>query len=213
MLKINKNLIIILVTILIIMGGIIYYFYTNNTEQDIDFLYLEEDSTEENNIQNNEVKIEEIIEKSQIIVHITGEVVNRGIVKLEEKSRIIDAIEAAGGTTKDADLTKINLAFVLSDGQKIYIPSINDKEIKEYVTEGSGETIKQESNSLNKSININTATSEQLQKLPGIGESIANKIIAYRNSNGKFKKIEDLKNVSGIGEAKFNNIKEYIYVK
>ena len=211
MLKINKKQMIILLIITIFVGFIIYYFYINYNEDNSDFLYLEE-NIEEINVENNEIKVEENIVINEIVIHITGQVVNSGIVKLKENSRIIDAIEAAGGVTSDADLNKINLAFILSDGQKVYIPSVDDEEVKGYVLEGSGESLEEEGE-LGQSVNINTATSQQLQKLPGIGESIANRIISYRNSNGKFEKIEDLKNVSGIGEAKFNNIKEYICVK
>ena len=211
MLKISKNQVVILIIILMLIGGVVYYLYNNNSEDDMDFLYLEENIVEEENLQNNQ--IQETMEEAEIVVHITGQVVNNGIVKLKENSRIIDAIEAAGGATLDANLSKINLAFALSDGQKVYIPSIDDEDEKEYVTKGSGETVSEENNSINQSININTATSQQLQELPGIGEAIANRIIAYRNLNGKFEKIEDIKNVSGIGEAKFNNIKDYICVK
>lgn len=149
-------------------------------------------------------------EESEIIVHITGQVVNQGIVKLAEGTRVIDAIEAAGGATPEADLSKINLAYMLEDGMKLYIPSVNDENNIEYISNSSG--VDSTKNSEIK-VNINTATSEELQKLPGIGSSIANRIITYRKENGKFSKLEDLKNVSGIGEAKFNNIKSYIYIK
>lgn len=151
-------------------------------------------------------------EKVEIVVHITGQVVNQGIVKLEEGSRVIDAIEAAGGATPEANLAKINLAYLLEDGMKLYVPSVNDKEEEEQNLSSS--TNEQSGN--NKQVlkvNINTATSEELQKLPGIGEAMASRIITYRKENGKFSKSEDLKNVSGIGDAKFNNIKGYIYVK
>lgn len=145
-------------------------------------------------------------------MHVTGQVVNQGIVKLKEGSRVINAIEEAGGVTPQADLTKINLAYLLEDGMKLYVPSINDKQEEEYVS--SSNTNRQSANSKQTlRININTATNEELQKLPGIGEAMASRIITYRKENGKFTKIEDLKNVSGIGEAKFNNIKNYIYIK
>lgn len=145
-------------------------------------------------------------------MHVTGQVVNQGIVKLKEGSRVINAIEEAGGVTPQADLTKINLAYLLEDGMKLYVPSINDKQEEEYVS--SSNTNRQSANSKQiLRININTATNEELQKLPGIGEAMASRIITYRKENGKFTKIEDLKNVSGIGEAKFNNIKNYIYIK
>lgn len=214
MLKINKKQIIILLIILVLVVSGIYYFYTNFEQSSMDYLYLEENVIGEENIESNEIDIQED-NIEEIVVHITGQVMQCGIVRLKENSRIVDAIEAAGGVTAEADLNKINLAFVLSDGQKVYIPSINDEEEKEIVTQGSGEEVSKENGGLEQSININinTATTEQLQKLPGIGEAIANRIISYRNSNGKFENIEDLKNVNGIGEAKFDNIKDYICVK
>lgn len=199
MTKNYKQILIICGLIVIIIVCIVIYFYQNEEE---DYSYLQISNDIEVNI------IEE--PKAQIVVHITGQVVNNGIVKVEEGARIIDAIEAAGGATAEADLSKINLAYLLEDGMKIYVPSINDEADFGSVTSSSG--VSESSKEVLK-VNINTATSEELQKLPGIGESIANRIITYRKENGKFNKIEDLKNVSGIGEAKFNNIKSYIFVK
>lgn len=159
--------------------------------------------------ENKEEKKEE--ETQEIVIHITGQVVNQGIVKLKEGARVIDAIEAAGGTTKDADLSKINLAYMLEDGIKIYVPSINDTE--ESYSQSNLSGIGNTSNNKALRININTATAIDLEKLPGIGSSIASRIVSYRNENGKFSSIDGLKNVSGIGESKFNNIKAYVYVK
>ncbi len=177
------------------------YFYLNKDE---DYSYLE--------VSNEEAQVNNVVEEKveEIVVHITGQVVNQGIVKLAEGARVIDAIEVAGGTTPEADLSKINLAYMLEDGIKIYVPSVNDKEDAEHT---SSTSITTSNNNKTLKVNINTATSSELEKLPGIGTSIANRIITYRKENGKFSKIEDLKNVSGIGEAKFNNIKSYIYVK
>ena len=163
----------------------------------------------------------------KIIVHISGEVVSPGVISLEEGARIVDAINMADGVTEEADLSKVNLAYVLEDAQKIYIPNINEKEEKEIVEnmeDGvviSGSGINDENNSSsgnnskngNVKININTADIKELQKLSGIGESIALRIVTYRKENGKFNSIEDLKNVSGIGENKFNKIKNNIFVK
>lgn len=142
-------------------------------------------------------------EEEEINIHIIGEVKYPGIVILKTGQRIIDAIDAAGGETEEADLNKINLAQLLSDGDKIYVPSINDNEIEEY----------KDTTSRSSTVNINTATLEELTSLPGIGESTAQRIIDYRKQNGKFKNIDDLKKVSGIGESKFNNLKEKITAK
>ena len=141
----------------------------------------------------------------------------------------IKAISYVSEKTEDADLSKVNLAYIIEDGVQIYIPSIaetarigKNEEGKEneiqYIREGAGEgiileTASQENNNEKQiKVNINTANLEKLQTLPGVGESTAKKIIEYRDKNGKFTKIEDIKNVSGIGESKYNNIKEYIFV-
>ncbi len=158
--------------------------------------------------------------EGKIAVHITGEVGKNGILVLPEGARIADAIEAAGGAKKEADLDEVNLAYELQDGQKIYIPNKKDKEKAEkkaYITSGSGNNvIVQDENSNkgeSKKVNVNTANQSELETLPGIGPSIASRIIEYREKNGKFQKIEDLQNVKGIGDAKFGNVKEYVVVQ
>ncbi len=177
------------------------------------------DSDEKNVLVENEV-VEEV---KQITVHIMGQVSNPGVVILMEGSRVIDAINAAGGMLEEVDMSKINLAYVLEDGQKIYIPSTKEKERDTYITKENGNNVitggKSESVNAGKTkegkmmININTATQAELEQLPGIGAAIASRIVSYRNENGSFKNLEDIKNVSGIGNAKFNNIKNYISVK
>ena len=138
---------------------------------------------------------------------------NQGVVKLKEGSRVIDAIEAAGGETENADLSLINLAYMLQDGEKIYVPSTEDKENMD--NELFLDSIKLENKNSVKSlkVNINTASAEEFESIPGIGQTIASRIVLYRSENGKFKNIEDIKNVSGIGESKYNDIKNYIYIK
>ena len=155
--------------------------------------------------------------EGKIIVHITGEVKNTGILVLKEEARIADAIESAGGATEEADLNKINLAYTLKDGQKIYIPNKEDEENIAYITEGSGNNVSVENGDESEmkekiKININTASQAELEELPGIGEAIASRIIEHREENGRFNKIEDLLNVKGIGDAKFAEIKEYVVV-
>lgn len=163
-----------------------------------------EETLDEDKVVYNEV--------SKIKVHITGEVNNEGIVELNEGARIDDAIKVAGNVTSLADLSKVNLAYELSDGQKVYIPSKNE-EIDEYASFEAGEDVLEESEVSQGKININVADSSALQTINGVGESLANKIIAYRDANGKFKSVEELKNVSGIGEKKFEDIKEKVVVK
>lgn len=161
--------------------------------------------------ENEDVK-EKDIEKEKIKIHVIGEVQNIGVIELDEGARISDIIEAAGGSTENADLSKVNLAYEVEDGQKVYIPSINDERVEQYVTNGSGEGIIEEETKKGL-VNINTATQTELETLPGIGPSTALKIITYREENGKFKSIEDIKNIPGIGDSKFENIKDFIYVK
>lgn len=150
-------------------------------------------------------------ETAKIIVDIGGEVVSPMVVELEEGSRVGDAIEAAGGVTENADLTDINRAAFVEDGEKIYIPSA---EIEGEDGEGDGEvssSVRQTGRSDGR-ININTADSAQLQELDGIGPATAQKIIDYRKENGRFSSIEDIKNVSGIGDKSFEKIKDRIKV-
>lgn len=204
----KKQWIILIFIIVIIIGVVGYYLYTNF--QQISYENLEDDEFEEEIIENEIVKEE--VEK--IVVHIAGAVRKEGIVELNDGARIVDAINKAGGLNENADLSKVNLAFIISDGQKIYIPFIGEE--AEISTE-SGENVIQGNNndggSNNSLVNINTANLSQLIELPGIGNSTAQKILDYRNENGKFKSIEDIKNVSGIGDSKFNNIKNFITVK
>lgn len=164
----------------------------------------------ENNTKENEGS------KELVIVHITGAVKTPGIVKLPEGARIEDAIDKAGGLTEDADISDVNLAYVLEDGIKIKIPTISEEKNEEIIINSSGEGIVEKeisNNSENKIININKANETDLQTLPGIGASLAGRIVEYRNSNGKFNEIEDIKNVSGIGDSKYENIKNLICVK
>ena len=159
--------------------------------------------------------IEETEEKN-IFVHIAGCVQKEGMLELSSNSRIADAIEKAGGLTQDADLSDINLAYILEDGMKIYIPNQNERQENNEITENIPNTATMQIQDTNKKqdvININTATQEELDTLPGIGPATAIKIIEYRKENGKFKQKEEIKEVSGIGEAKYEKIKEYISVK
>lgn len=215
MLNLSKKQLIILVAI----GGVIifvigYYLYTttsNESYEQLDIISEEKDDKNKANVENEQ--------EEMIVVHIAGEVKNPGIVKIKEGARIADIIEEAGGLTQNANITNINLAYIIEDGQKITIPSKEEKvEIDQegYIQTENGEGIINEAQGVsnkNQAVNINKATKEELQTLQGIGESTAEKIITYRKENGNFKQIEDIKNVPGIGDAKYENIKDKISVK
>ena len=201
----NKKQKIILICIIIIMCMVILYYIISKTETRD---YEEFEISEENETtQETENQVEDNI----IIVHVSGEVNKPGIIELKEGSRIADAIEKAKGSTEYADLSKINLAYEIKDGQKINIPSKNEI-IEVYIEEEAGENVI-ENEIKNSKVNINTALQTELETLTGIGPSTALKIIEYRKENGEFKAIEDIQNVPGIGEAKFENIKQEICVK
>lgn len=139
-----------------------------------------------------------------IIVDVSGAVEKPGVYSLPSPSRIKDALISAGGFAPNADKNwvskNLNLAQVVEDGSKIYIPFDNPEENILSQTDDAGEN----------KININTATASQLETLPGIGPSLAEKIISYRNEKGPFQSLQDLKNVSGIGDKLFDNIKNDI---
>lgn len=210
--KYSKIIIIIIVIFVIIIISI--YNLIQLKQDTEEFVSLNSDDNTQNLTINT---IQEDI-NNKIKVYIIGEVNKSGVIELPSGSRIEDAIIIAGGPTNNADLSKVNLAYQLEDGQKIYIPGINEAgntlgEI-EYVSSESGENIIQSpSNSSNKKVNINKATIESLSTIPGIGESTAQKIIEYRNENGKFNSIEDLKKISGIGDKKYEKIKEFVDIK
>ena len=205
----KQKVIIIIIGILMILFIGFYIISKTNNEG---FVYLE---TEENEIidNNNEEKIYE--EDKKIIIHVTGAIKNEGIVEAKEGARISEIIDLAGGVTEETDLSKINLAYAVRDGQKIYVPSINDKGDIEKVTEEAGENVIDDGEIVNKNqkVNINKASQTELETLSGVGPSTALKIINYREENGDFEKIEDIKNVPGIGEAKYESLKESICVK
>ncbi len=191
----------------------------------INYVYSRETSTFQNDDLNTyeEKSEEETVEKTEetnkeIIVHIAGAVKTEGVVFLKEGDRINKAIEKAGGTTEEADMSQVNLAYQLEDGMKIYIPKKGENMEEESIQDDSVNSTNTEKATNNKTtkntskININKATQEELENLPGIGPSTALKIISYREENGKFKSIESIKDISGIGEAKYNSIKDLITV-
>ena len=142
------------------------------------------------------------IAEPEIFVDVTGAVNNPGVYTLTGKSRVIDAIKAAGDSAPGADLSTINLARVLNDGEQIYVDStvVNSRGVRVSKAIPRGP------------ININRATARQLDALDGVGPVIAQRIVDYRKINGSFLSIDDLQKVSGIGAAKFAQIKAKVRI-
>jgi len=155
----------------------------------------------ENIVFNPTSVIEEEVEEKYIYIDIKGEVMNPGVYKVLDTTRLFQLIALAGGITIDADPLALNYSKKLKDEQVIYIPSITDEypniaELEEEI--------------INELIDINRASLEQLDTLPGIGPSTAQSIIDFRDQNGDFETVEDLIEVPGIGEATMNEIRELI---
>lgn len=154
--------------------------------------------------------VSEVEEKLNIIyIHVAGAVVSPGICELPQGSRVNDAILACGGFAEDANTETLNLARVLSDGEQLLVPRTGTDAIE---SEEATSSAASSQGSLQGKININTATVSELDTLPGIGESTAQKIIDDRTSNGPFATIEDLKRVSGIGDKKYRALEDYICI-
>lgn len=220
-LKRYKN--IIFITLFITFTIYVIYWVVNDESYEEPKEEIKEISEKE----KNETKDTEGKEGDKVIVDIKGEIVNPGVYELTNLNNVNDVINKAGGLTKNSDTSNINLSKKLTDEMVIIVYSkeeiknmkeesklvcppcnnacISEKDEKSKL-EVSGE------NEVTTKININTATKEELLVLNGIGETKAEAIIEYRTKNGNFDKIEDIKNVSGIGEAAFEKIKNQITV-
>mgnify|MGYP000958309759 FL=1 len=201
----KKEQIVILIVVLIVFLLTGYKLFLKNlfNKQDKTLGFVNQDIIS----QDEYIDTTDIEEETIIMVHISGQVYNPGLVELKSGSRVKDAVDLAGGLKKEADIDRINLAKKLVDEEKIYVPK-RGEEIDLEISLNS-ESLTSNSNS---KININTCSKEQLMELPGIGEVTASKIIDYRSAN-QFKSIEDIMNVSGIGTKKYEDLKDYIIVK
>lgn len=167
-----------------------------------------------NDIEEKEIKENKEESKEMgtgIFVHIDGWIQNPGVYEIKENDRVNTIIEKAGGLKEGASIKSINLAARLSDGDKIYIPN-REEEKQIETTEVKGNNTGTVKITKNSKININKASITELKQITGIGESTANKIIDYRDNVGKFKKIEDIKEVKGIGDSKYESIKDKITI-
>ena len=213
----KKQKIVLGIITAIVAGFICYYVYAQDNQSSI---------TEEENLEVQEEEKEENYSDTRILVHVSGAVNQEGIVELKVNARIADAIEMAGGVREDSYVEEVNLAYKLEDGMKIHIPTKEEvekqkeektlvegeKKKQEEITMASGIEKIEEKKEEEKKVNLNTATKAQLENLPGIGTSTAQKIMDYRKEKGKFKTIEEIKEVNGIGESKFEKIKDLIEI-
>jgi len=143
---------------------------------------------------------------AEIGVYVVGAVMNPGVYFLPHGSRVADALETAGGSTEEADLARVNLAKRVYDEEQIYVPRLGEENPPLPLPTGSS------GGQAGGKININTATAAELDTLPGIGPVLGQRIVDYRETNGPFAAIEDIKNVRGIGDATFEEIKELIFM-
>ena len=161
--------------------------------------------------------------EAKITVYVSGAVANPGLHEIAPGSRAVEAIAAAGGMTEEANKDKVNLAKICKDGMQVNVPRLSAKEQRRLAaanTPASGaETAEQNSASYNSvqesetaltgKVHLNTATAEELETLPGVGAVTAQRIVEYRSAHG-FARIEDLMNVKGIGQAKFNKMQPWL---
>ena len=191
---------------------------SKNTEDTINKNDGADNSSSSNSNEAN--KSEKDVGVKEITVYISGQVAKEGVVTLSSDKRLADAVEKLGGLTKNADTNNINLAMKLEDEKHYIIPK--EGEVIQNNSDSTQVTSNKDNNSSNNAtqsdsqgskININTADLKELDDIPGVGEATANKILSYRDENGEFKSIEEIKNVNGIGDKKFENMKDLICVK
>jgi competence protein ComEA len=229
-----------IVLMVALLGGILALtgFWLSKNKQAIVIKDVQANNTIKENsnaepVKNNAANTSVSKNEEKIKVYVVGCVKKRGIVTLKKGQLIDDAIKAAGGASTNADIENINLVYELNQNSMLYIkPKTQNHSIKksnasipsgQNTSAGSGITIATDSNGAvvnatnsgtegSTKININTASKEELDKLPGVGEKTAGDIIEYREKNGSFKKLEEIMNVPRIGEGRFKNIKELISI-
>lgn len=191
----------------LVIGVAVLFFWFYGADEDIVV-----DSA--SGIDDEQVGMSDYVENAEntgtkMYVDISGAVVNPGVYEVDSQTRLFQVIEMAGGLTENADVDSLNRAEIVYDGQKIIVGTLGEPSAA--ASESSGSQSAQ-SGITNGKVNLNLAGSATLQTIPGIGPSKAGRIIDYRNTNGRFRKIEDIMNITGIGEKTFESIKDYITV-
>lgn len=206
----SKDKILIGIAIIVLVGFGYYKSNSDNLNNNQIQTLVDTKSTDsineksENNTQNRE-------DNSTTMCQIDGCVNKPGVYSFKKDDRIKDIVELAGGFTQDADTKSVNLAMKLKDEMKVYIPSKTETSKAQNNNIESSDIVTIKDNNSNSLVNINTADSNKLQTLPGIGPSKAKKIIEFREKN-QFKKIEEIKNVDGIGDKTFESLKSLITI-
>lgn len=201
--KLKNKKTIALIVVLIILFTVSVMMYGRNKEKVFQDEYMDNIFVEE---EEKEILVEvgdTKANKSYIVVEVKGEVTRPDVYELEEGSIVKELIDMAGGLTKEADISRINRAKKLQNHELVVIGNINDKENMNMIEESS----EAEYDGL---ININSANLEELKKISGVGDVKAQSIIEYREKNGGFKSIDEIKNIDGIGEKTFEKIKDKI---
>ena len=209
----KRKIIFFIMIIIICVGVMIIKDKINSDSNEGVYVLSEEDNKMSVNEENSNTKKEKEVENistKEVTVYVSGAINNPGIVTLNQGDRLSDAVDKLGGMTEDADFNQVNLAIKVEDEKHYIIPKIGEK-IEILVEQRQESALENKENSTK--ININSATIEELDTLPGVGEATANKILNYRNENGKFNSIEEIKNVNGIGDKKYEEIKDLISVK
>lgn len=228
--QVNKNRSDVIFWSLMLLGML---FFCGCAERSAEEYFFEEAETMSESEETETAEADEQIARENIVwqpavyvVHICGAVKNPGVYELSEGSRVIDAVEAAGGFLEDADQAACNLAQMVVDGCQIYITTksesaqsglqgrsagIQDAESQNAYLQ-AGVSADQPEQADSGKVNLNTADAAALKTLPGIGDSRAAAIIAFRETNGRFTCIEDIMKVSGIKQAAFDKIKDMITV-
>lgn len=173
---------------------------------------VESGSDDGSNDRDSEDNLSEASAETEMYVDVDGAVASPGVYRLKDGARVAQAIDAAGGLTPDADLTGLNRASKVADGQKIYVPKVGEQAAVAGDGADGGAAASPGVGDATGLVNINTASASELQTLSGIGPSMAQSIIDERTQNGAFTSVDDLMRVSGIGEKKFAKIKDCICV-
>ena len=208
MIKLLNKYKVLLIFILLIVYGVVYN-RENGDQQVIEIIQTDESELGSMDEEMTEESQEILTPKLQYVpVFICGEIKQPGVYEVMEDSLIEDVVMKAGGFTEEADQEVTNLARVVIPHEQIYIPKVGEKIDK--VIDSYDNRLRE---SMSNRTNINEADSQELEKLPGIGQVKARQIIAYREEHGTFKKLEDLKNVSGIGQKTYEGLLEYITIE